>query len=330
MKETVKRLLSKKDRTVPILSFPATSLLGVSVRETVTSAEAQARAVLAVYRRGNMGAAVMPMDLSVEAECFGAPIEMYEEDIPTVKAPILQDIAQAEALQVPGTDSGRVGVFAEGVRLLKEELKDTPVFCGAIGPFSLAGRLFDMTDLMTECYDSPESVALLLEKATDFIISYIRALKSAGADGVILAEPAAGLLSPMMCEEFSNPYVKRIFECVGDENFVFCYHNCGGSVLACAEGIADIGADIYHFGNAVPLEKLLDKMPQHSLIMGNIDPLLFKNGEEGDVRKALDALFATCGQHPRFMISSGCDIPAAASWDRLDEYFAHVNTLYGL
>ena len=41
----------------------------------------------------------------------------------------------------------------------------------------LAGRLFDMTELMMECYDSPDEVKILLLKATEFIISYIKEFK---------------------------------------------------------------------------------------------------------------------------------------------------------
>lgn len=185
-----------------------------------------------------------------------------------------------------------------------------------------------MTELMMECYDSPDEVKILLSKATDFIIEYIKAHKAAGADGVILAEPAAGLLSPSLCEEFSSEFVKRIAREVADENFVFCYHNCGSSVVACAESIAEIGADIYHFGNAVDIASVIGKMPEGSVIMGNIDPLIFRDGTPDTVRAAVDRVFAECSGYDNFMISSGCDIPAAAKWENLDAYFARVKELY--
>jgi len=40
----------------------------------------------------------------------------------------------------------------------------------------------------------PELMEAVLEKSTAFLAGYARAFKEAGADGVIMAEPAAGLL----------------------------------------------------------------------------------------------------------------------------------------
>ena len=328
MKKITEKILSQKGKTIPILSFPSVQLLGVTVGELVTSAELQAEGMAAVVSRGNLGAAVTPMDLSVEAECFGAPVRKTDDEVPTVEYPILEDIMDADKLTVPQVGAGRSELYIEGTRKARELLPDLPIFCGAIGPYSLAGRLFDMTELMMECYDDPDEVKILLTKATDFIIEYIKAHKAAGADGVILAEPAAGLLSPSLCEEFSSEFVKRIVEEVADDDFVFCYHNCGGSVAACAESIAEIGADIYHFGNAVPLTEVIGKIPKDSVVMGNIDPLIFRDGTTEDVRAAVDKVFAECSGYENFMISSGCDIPADAKWENLDAYFARVGEIY--
>lgn len=328
MKEAVKRLLDNKKRTVPILSFPATELLGVTVEDLVTSSELQAKGMAANYERGLMGALVTPMDLSVEAECFGAEIRMDENDVPTVEKPLIDDIMDAADVEVPEIMSGRSGVFIEGTRLAKEVIKDTPVFCGAIGPYSLAGRLFDMTELMMECFDSPDEVKILLSKTTEFIIKYIKAHKEAGAQGVILAEPAAGLLSPSLCGEFSCDYVKQIVDAVSDENFVFCYHNCGGSVPACIDEIKEINADVYHFGNAVDISKVIDKLPKDSVVMGNIDPLIFRDGTKEDIIREVDRVFDLYGNYENFMISSGCDIPATSKWENIDAYFARVAEKY--
>ena len=328
MKKIIEKLLKEKNKTMPILTFPAAKLMGISVKEMVSDAEVMADAVAAIAARGGVGAAVMPMDLSVESECFGAEIVFGEGEPPTVKRPILDDICDAEDLVVPSVGSGRSTVFTVGIRLAKERLQDLPVFGGAIGPYSLACRLFDMTELMMECYDDPDSVKVLLEKVTEFLIKYISAQKAAGSDGVLLAEPAAGLLSPDMCEEFSSVYVKKIAEAVADDSFVFCYHNCGGSVIACAESIADIGADIYHFGNAIRLADIVEKMPEDSVVMGNVDPVLLRDGTPERVAAAVDAVFADCSEFDNFMLSTGCDVPADAKWENIDAYFSRVDELY--
>ena len=44
-------------------------------------------------------------------------------------------------------------------------------------------------------YINPEAANSLLKKCSDFILRYCMALKATGVNGVVMAEPAAGLLS---------------------------------------------------------------------------------------------------------------------------------------
>lgn len=328
MKPIVKKILENKSKTIPILSFPSTQLLGITVKELLDSPEMQARGMKAIAERCNIGASLNMMDLSVEAEVFGAEIVFKDDDVPTVKKGIIDDITDAENIVVPSVNSGRASICIEGIKKAKEEIKDIPVFCGVIGPYSLAGRLFDMTELMMECYDSPDEVKILLSKASEFIVNYINEFKKAGADGVIIAEPAAGLLSPSLNAEFSAPFVKKIIEKVNDENFVICYHNCGDAVGDMTAEISQYGADIYHFGNAVSLCDMLPKMPKDSIVMGNVDPVLFLHGTPEDIIKETERVYAECSQYENFMLSSGCDIPALAKWENIDAYFKTIEKIY--
>ncbi len=328
MKKAVKEILNNKSKTVPILSFPSVQLLGITVKELLDSAEIQVKGMKAIKERCNIGASLNMMDLSVEAEAFGAEIVFYDHDVPTVRKGIIDDINDAENIIVPSVSSGRAKICIEGIKKAKEEIKDIPVFCGVIGPYSLAGRLFDMTELMMECYDSPDEVKILLSKATEFIIEYIKAFKAVGADGVIMAEPAAGLLSPSLNAEFSVPFVKEIIDAVNDEDFVICYHNCGDAVKDMANEIATLGADIYHFGNAIELKNIIPLMPKESIVMGNVDPVLFRNGKPEDIREVLRKVFDDCSKYDNFMLSSGCDIPAESKWENIDAYFDKVKELY--
>lgn len=89
-------------------------------------------------------------------------------------------------------------------------------------------------------------VQQLLDKVTEFLIAYGQAYKEAGADGIVMAEPLAGLLSPALAEEFSAPYVKRIVEALQTEDFLVIYHNCGNSTIQMIDSILDTGAAAYH------------------------------------------------------------------------------------
>ena len=328
MKEKVKEMLSHKDKTVPVLSFPSTQLLGITVNELISSPDMQAAGMQAIYKKCNVGASLNMMDLSVEAEAFGAKVHFAEDEIPTVEEGILQDIADAESIRVPQVGEGRTGLYIEGVKKAKEIIKDVPIFCGVIGPYSLAGRLFDMTELMMECYDSPDEVKALLSKATEFLIAYIRAFKAVGADGVVMAEPAAGLLSPALAEEFSMPFVQQIFQAVNSEDFIICYHNCGDAAADMMDMIGELDADIIHLGNAIDIKKALGELPKDKIVMGNVDPVLFRNGTPQEIIADVQRVFDECSAHENFMISTGCDVPAAAKWENIDAYFNKVTELY--
>lgn len=328
MKNKLKNMLSHKEKTVPILSFPSVQLLGISVSQLISSAQMQANGMVAIKERCNVGCSLNMMDLSVEAEAFGAKVKFEENEIPTVISGIIDDIADADKIKPAKVGDGRTQIYIDGVKLAKEKIGDLPVFCGVIGPYSLAGRLFEMTELMMECFDSPDDVKILLNKTTDFIIQYVKAFKEAGADGVIIAEPAAGLLSPTLAAEFSMPFVKSIIDAVSDENFIVCYHNCGGCVPDMKEDIAALGADIYHFGNAIKLKDIVGSMPLDSIVMGNIDPVLFRSATPEIIKSEAQRVFDECSCFENFMLSSGCDIPYDAKWENIDAYFEKVKELY--
>ena len=328
MKEKVKDLLKNKNRTLPILSFPSVSLLGITVRELLSSPEMQVNGMKAIADKCPVGASLNMMDLSLEAEAFGARVHFYDNDVPAIEKGIIEDISEAESIIVPEIGSGRTGIAVEGIRLAKKTITDRSVFCGVIGPYSLAGRLFDMTELMMECFYNPTAVRILLEKATEFIISYIKAFKSAGADGVIMAEPAAGLLSPELAKEFSMPFVKEIFDAVSSDDFILCYHNCGNSANDMLGMIGKLGADIVHLGNAIDLKKAMKEIPSDTVVMGNADPVMLRTGTPADINAEVQRIFDECSQYENFMLSTGCDVPPAAKWENIDEYFKKVNELY--
>ena len=61
-------------KALPVLSFPSIQLMNCTVRDLISDSDMQARGMKLVADRTNAAASVSLMDLSVEAECFGAPI----------------------------------------------------------------------------------------------------------------------------------------------------------------------------------------------------------------------------------------------------------------
>jgi uroporphyrinogen decarboxylase len=306
------------------------SLLGVTVRELISNSALLAKGMKAVAQRCDSLASVSMMDLSVEAEAFGSVIQTSDDEVPTVINQIVASPADAEALRVPRVGDGRTGLYVGSVREACGLIADRPVFAGMIGPFSLTGRLMGLSDAMIFCYEEPDMVRLCLEKVTEFQIQYGLAFKAAGAKGIVMAEPASGLLSPDLHDEFVAPHVTKIIAGLQDENFSVMYHNCG-NVVPLLGTIATFGARGYHFGNAINIKTVLESFPANLPVFGNIDPSSqFRNGTPQSIYDATTKLMAQCvPAHPNFCISSGCDIPPMAPWANIDAFFKAVRDFYG-
>lgn len=324
-------VICPQKKAMPILSFPCVSLLGITVRELISDSTLQAKGMKLIADRTDAAASVSFMDLSVEAECFGAKVVVSDDEVPTVKGRIINDMDEAEALEVPIVGSGRTQLYIDAIKSASEMITDRPVLAGIIGPYSLAARLFDVSEIMMDCYDDPDMVHTVLEKVTAFLIEYAKAFKVSGANGVVMAEPVAGLLSPALEEEFSAPYVKKIVDAVQDDSFIVIYHNCGDNVPVMLESILSTGAAAYHFGNAVDVEKdIISNVPSDVVVMGNVDPAgVLRMGTPEKVREATLSLMERCCKYPNFVLSSGCDIPPMTPWENIDVFFAASNEFYG-
>lgn len=321
--------LAPVKKALPVLSFPAVQLLGISVKELISDSDRQAKGMQLIAEHTDSAAAVSLMDLSVEAECFGSEIRVTDKEVPTVVGRIVHDEEEANALKVPEVGSARSGLYVETIEKAVKLITDRPVFAGAIGPFSLAARLLDVAEIMMDCYDEPEMVETVLEKATVFIIEYCKAFKKAGANGVVLAEPVTGLLSPALAEEFSTPFVKKIVDAVQEDTFLVIYHNCGNNTVQMIDSILETGSAAYHFGNAVDMKKILESVPSETVVMGNVDPAgEFCNGTPESIRKVTRELLEKCREYPNFVISSGCDIPPLSKWENIDAFYAAVSDYY--
>lgn len=320
---------TKARKAFPILSYPAVQFMDVSVRDIVTNGELQAECMKLVAERTDALAAVSFMDLSVEAECFGAQVRFTKNEVPTIIGALVTDPDEAEELAVPEIGAGRSFTYLDAIRKAKEMITDRPVFAGAIGPFSLAGRLVDVTEAMCLCYEDPDMLKTVLEKATEFIIRYIKAFREAGADGIVLAEPLAGMLSPALCAEFSSAYVKQIREAVETADFLLIYHNCGSGTPLMMESLIASGVSAMHFGDAVDMEKILPLVPENIIVMGNISPAQqFVSGTPESIYQTTKELLEKCSPYANFVLSSGCDIPPHASWDNIYAFFRANEDFY--
>lgn len=305
---------------IPIMTHPGIEMLGFTVKDAVQNGEVHAKAIKALNDKYPSKASTVIMDLTVEAEAFGCEISFPENDMPHIKGKLV-DGNSIKDLQVPSISAGRVPEYLKANKLAVEMINDKDVLAGMIGPFSLAGRLFGMSEIMTSCYLETEAIEMLLEKCTEFLLSYSIALKETGCEGIVIAEPAAGLLSNEDCIQFSSKYIKRIVDSIQDDDFMVVLHNCGNTGH-CTDAMLYTGAAAYHFGNAADMVEALEHCPSDVLVMGNVDPVaVIKMMSAKEVEEEVYKLLDQTADYQNFVLSTGCDVPPHVATENIEAFY---------
>jgi uroporphyrinogen decarboxylase len=328
MQQWTESVLSSGERlAIPLMTHPGIELTGRKIGDVVRHGELHYEAIKAIHDHYPTAVAVanIMMDLTVEAEAFGCTTNFYDDESPNITGSIVHDEKSIKKLVIPDVRAARIPEYLNAARLAVENLSDRPVFAGCIGPISLAGRLFGMTELMTGLYLEPETLKILLRKCSSFLLEYVRAFKNVGANGIIMAEPVAGLLSADLCDEFSSVYIKEIVSDVQDDRFIFILHNCGntGSVT---QSMLSTGARAIHLGNAIDIVGVFQEVPKNILVMGNLDPVgVFKLSTPNEVFATTLELLHRTAEYDNFIISSGCDTPPGVPRENIQALFNAVS-----
>ncbi len=189
----------------------------------------------------------------------------------------------------------------------------------------MAARLFGVSELLETTATDPDLVLALLEKVTGFLSDYTKAFKRAGCWGVIMAEPAAGLLSPRSLAAYSSCFVHQILSEVNDDQFTLVLHNCGAKIAHFSR-VLESGAEIYHFGAPMDLAGAFEQVKENPVILsGNLDPsAVFNLGTAQEVRQQTLQLLGKVGNRKDFVISSGCDLPPGVPFENIEAFFDTV------
>ncbi len=303
--------------------YAGLEMMHASVRQVVSEAQVQTEAVLAMHEHFHTELMMTAMDLSAEVETFGSQIRMSDDEIPAVIGRLVTTKEQAEALQVPPAGELRTLVHLKTAENLAAS-KKTAVMGGCIGPFSLAGRLFGVSEALEATMLQPELMQILLEKATQYLIDHILAFREVGADGVIMAEPAAGLLSPRGMTKFASPYIKRIVEATQTPDFTIILHNCGAKLVHLPKAL-ESGVEVHHFSSPMDIIAALQQVGDQIILSGNLDPVsVFFSGTEKEVEQNTLELMEAVRPYKNFIISSGCDIPPGTPIRNLEVFYSTV------
>jgi [methyl-Co(III) methanol-specific corrinoid protein]:coenzyme M methyltransferase len=250
---------------------------------------------------------VVPYDLGVEAEALGAKLNTYPdtEDLlyPTLRE---KSVARAADIRVPDDleNAGRIPVVCEAIRLLKAELGDrAAVGTYVLGPFTLAGQIMDLNQLLKMPLREAEEVGRILTTLSDVIVKIAALYKRAGADYVTVREmgTSSDILSPRVFRTQIKPHLIRIFQSVERPAIL---HICGNTNAIVAD-MLECGANAISVDQKNNLAETRQKLGAEPLILGNIDPYnVLVQGDPDGVRLAVRNSVANGAS----AVWPGCDV----------------------
>ena len=101
----------KKVAAIPVMTHPGIEIIGKSVLDAVTNGCVHYEAIKALTGRYPSDAVTVIMDLTVEAEAFGAEIAFADNEVPAVVGHMLDTVDDIYQLEVPSMKKGRVPEF---------------------------------------------------------------------------------------------------------------------------------------------------------------------------------------------------------------------------
>lgn len=239
-------------------------------------AKMMASAAATSYKLLGIECGVVPFDLCVEAEAMGCEINVYahSEDLlyPTIKQKLIHNEAEMDlALPTDIVGRGRVPLMADAIGLLKKELgEEAPVGSYVLGPFTLAGQIMELNDLLKLSFKKPDKIAKLLGQMTDVIIQVAKVYEKAGVDYLTVREMGAtsDVLSPRVFKTLILPYLQRIFAEIKVPSVL---HICG-KTNDIVPFMAESGARAISVDQKNDVAESRAKLGPKALIFGNYDP----------------------------------------------------------
>lgn len=243
---------------------------------THLDAKMMAAAAASTYRLFGFECGVAPFDLCIEAEALGCEINVYahSEDLlyPTIKKKLIHNEAEME-IAIPSnlTGRGRVPLMLDVIGLMKKDIgSEAAVGSYVLGPFTLAGQVMELNDLLKLSFKKPDKIGRLLDQLSDVIIQVAGQYEKAGVDYITVREMGAtsDVLSPRVFKSLILPYLRKIFEKITVPSVL---HICG-KTNDIVPFMAESGAKAISVDQKNDVAETRKKLGPRALVFGNYDP----------------------------------------------------------
>lgn len=283
--------------------------LGYKFAQVHLNARMMAETAATTPRLFGFDSCVLPFDLCVEAEALGCEINTYphSEDLlyPTIKEKVIHNEEEMDiAIPEDIASRGRVPMMREAIGAARQEAGgDVPVGSYVLGPFTLAGQIMELNDLLKLSFKKPDKVDALMRKLTGVIVAVAREYEKAGVDYLTVREMGAtsDVLSPRVFKNLILPHLKDIFKEISVPSVV---HICG-KTNDIAAFMMESGAMAISVDQKNDVAETRKRLGPGALIFGNYDPYnVLVSGSAEMVRQTI----TKCLDDGVSAVWPGCDI----------------------
>ena len=218
---------------IPQITYTTAQLTGVGLVEALDSPEKTAEALLAGQRELGYDAIYVGWESSFNllAEALGCEMQFPEDSVPQVTKHVIEGPNDLDKVTIPDPYStGRLPHHMKTLKIIKKEVgKQIPLFSYTPGPFTLAGQICGINQLMIATIRDPKFVQDITHITTTTSTKYAEANVEAGVDVIVTADPTASgsLISPDAFQTFAAPPLKRVAHAVSEAGAIPSLHICG-------------------------------------------------------------------------------------------------------
>jgi uroporphyrinogen decarboxylase len=218
------------------------------------------------------------------------------------------------------------GLFASHLDMCEKMVQEFPDYhinTMIGGPWSFALELRGVNEAMEDIYDDKQFLFDLMDYTTDTVIARCLAALELGVFAFI-GDPSAGmsLISPTVYREHVLPYHKKLVDTIHEKGGQIGFHICG-YIDPIFEDILDLGIDELSIDAPSSLEKLFEVGRGKTVIIGNVDPMLFVQGTREDLEQAAQKCIDIAQGDAKYVIGPGCQIPLQANLDNVKAFVVY-------
>ncbi len=264
--------------------------------------------------------------VAIETSALGAEPIFPRHSSPQV-LPFLKSPEQVLALEP--ADPHRDGMMPKALDTLRymldhcpEELIEEYGYLAGVGmcmgPTDLAGLCRGYDTFAEDIYKRPQIVHHLMNVATETLIRYLKAQEEIAGrfQRLYIFDDAIGFISERHFVEFSQPYIRRIYDTFP---YALKLFHCDNHTTHLLDVIAGTGMDTFNFDPNMDIALVKEKIGQRVCLFGNFNPMtVLLEGTPEEVETEARRLIEIAKPGGGYMLTSGSGTGAGTPAENID------------